>query len=129
MKVCSVQELRAPRNSCETESNGYDPRPLEFSLNEDSDGWVAQLVEHRTENPGVAGSIPAPAICLITTYSDLFRLSLGKCALFVPYSDFRSRFRRFRASFRCLPRDQRKLFCRPIFLQHRVQLSGRFLLH
>lgn len=24
-------------------------------------GWVAQLVEHRTENPGVAGSIPAPA--------------------------------------------------------------------
>lgn len=26
-----------------------------------SDGWVAQLVEHRTENPGVAGSIPAPA--------------------------------------------------------------------
>ena len=24
-----------------------------------STGWVAQLVEHRTENPGVAGSIPA----------------------------------------------------------------------
>src|SRR5207253_617286 len=24
-----------------------------------SDGQVAQLVEHRTENPGVAGSIPA----------------------------------------------------------------------
>jgi SAM-dependent methyltransferase len=26
------------------------------------DGWVAQLVEQRTENPRVAGSIPAPAI-------------------------------------------------------------------
>ena len=24
-------------------------------------GWVAQLVEQRTENPRVAGSIPAPA--------------------------------------------------------------------
>ena len=25
-------------------------------------GRIAQLVEHRTENPGVAGSIPAPPI-------------------------------------------------------------------
>jgi hypothetical protein len=24
-------------------------------------GWIAQLVEQRTENPRVAGSIPAPA--------------------------------------------------------------------
>ena len=24
-------------------------------------GWVAQSVEHRTENPGVGGSIPPPA--------------------------------------------------------------------
>ena len=28
------------------------------------DGWVAQLVEQRTENPRVAGSIPAPATFL-----------------------------------------------------------------
>jgi hypothetical protein len=28
-------------------------------------GWIAQLVEQRTENPRVAGSIPAPA----TTFS------------------------------------------------------------
>jgi hypothetical protein len=27
-------------------------------------GWVAQLVEQRTENPRVAGSIPAPATSL-----------------------------------------------------------------
>ena len=27
-----------------------------------SGGTLAQLVEHRTENPGVAGSIPAPPI-------------------------------------------------------------------
>ena len=31
---------------------------LNASQVEDSVGWVAQLVEHRTENPGVGGSIP-----------------------------------------------------------------------
>ena len=33
-----------------------------FSLILISKGWIAQLVEQRTENPRVAGSIPAPAI-------------------------------------------------------------------
>jgi hypothetical protein len=30
-------------------------------------GWIAQLVEQRTENPRVAGSIPAPATPLIAS--------------------------------------------------------------
>ena len=45
-------------NSCETSASGYDPHPpkcLQFGV---LVGWVAQLVEHRTENPGVGGSIP-----------------------------------------------------------------------
>ncbi len=32
-------------------------------------GWVAQLAEQWTENPRVAGSIPAPATFLIQTVS------------------------------------------------------------
>ena len=40
------------------------PHPAHCSLvcgEQEWDGQVAQLVEHRTENPGVAGSIPALA--------------------------------------------------------------------
>src|SRR3954470_15523250 len=29
------------------------------------DGWVAQLVEQRTENPRVGGSIPSPATSML----------------------------------------------------------------
>ncbi len=29
-------------------------------------GWVAQLAEQRTENPRVGGSIPSPAIFILT---------------------------------------------------------------
>ena len=34
-----------------------------------SHGWVAQLAEQWTENPRVAGSIPAPAILFIGNVS------------------------------------------------------------
>ncbi len=34
-------------------------------------GRIAQLVEQRTENPCVPGSIPGPATTLPTTYVDL----------------------------------------------------------
>ena len=30
-------------------------------------GWIAQLVEQRTENPCVPGSIPGPATTLLST--------------------------------------------------------------
>ena len=43
----------------------YDPCPSEIFRKEEIGGWIAQLVEHRTENPGVGGSIPPPAICEI----------------------------------------------------------------
>ena len=36
-------------------------------------GSVAQLVEQRTENPRVGGSIPSPATCFTTTY-DVYRV-------------------------------------------------------
>ena len=39
-------------------------------------GWVAQLVEQRTENPRVAGSIPAPA-----TFLDNPALRAGRWAM------------------------------------------------
>ena len=46
-------------------------------LQKDVKGQIAQLVEHRTENPGVAGSIPA----LPTTYypggMSKFRVSIS----------------------------------------------------
>jgi hypothetical protein len=41
-------------------------------------GQVAQLVEHRTENPGVAGSIPALSILLQSL--SLFRLDSPRLA-------------------------------------------------
>ena len=42
----------------------YDPYPSEIFRKENFGGWIAQLVEHRTENPGVGGSIPPPATFL-----------------------------------------------------------------
>jgi hypothetical protein len=38
------------------------------------DGAIAQLVEHRTENPGVAGSIPAGTTSRKAGFSRLFAL-------------------------------------------------------
>ena len=36
-----------------------------LSLEANMQGWIAQLVEQRTENPRVPGSIPGPAtICM-----------------------------------------------------------------
>jgi len=59
-------------------------------------GWVAQLVEHATENRSVAGSIPAPA----TTVSSL-RLPSSVFALRKPcWSDFSLRLFRGRFVFR-----------------------------
>ena len=42
--------------------SGLSPTPkLNYSVRSESLGWVAQLVEQRTENPCVGGSIPPPA--------------------------------------------------------------------
>lgn len=54
-------KLPAPLNASRVPSRHTDGQSF-------ADGQVAQLVEHRTENPGVAGSIPAltndlPKIC------------------------------------------------------------------
>jgi hypothetical protein len=44
------------------------------------DGWVAQLVEQRTENPCVAGSIPASATTslIVNITNGLVHLSAAK---------------------------------------------------
>src|ERR1700687_2455546 len=42
-------------------------------------GWVAQLVEQRTENPRVAGSIPAPARSLFSSQRG-DRVHMGRAA-------------------------------------------------
>ena len=47
-------------------------------------GQVAQLVEHRTENPGVAGSIPALSTCS----KDMPRNHLRGFLLLPPYIDY-----------------------------------------
>lgn len=49
-------------HGCDSWPSVYDPSPSDPVQLTVVTGWVAQLVEHRTENPGVAGSIPAPAI-------------------------------------------------------------------
>ena len=36
-----------------------------------SQGWIAQLVEQRTENPRVPGSIPGPATSLLVKRRDV----------------------------------------------------------
>ena len=43
-------------------------RDVRISRNE---GWVAQLVEQRIENPRVGGSIPPPATTNIKAHSDV----------------------------------------------------------
>jgi hypothetical protein len=48
-------------------------------------GWVAQLVEQRTENPCVGGSIPPPATTLFTR---VFFISVTKMSLEHPFLTF-----------------------------------------
>jgi hypothetical protein len=51
------------------------PLPNELSVHSIClpDGWVAQLVEQRIENPRVAGSIPAPATIFLLSQFNLCR--------------------------------------------------------
>jgi hypothetical protein len=44
-----------------------------------ADGWVAQSVEQRTENPCVGGSIPPPATIQINGFSGLFGGGTKNC--------------------------------------------------
>jgi hypothetical protein len=49
----------------------FTPRRGNACWSRDSDdpvGWIAQLVEQRTENPCVAGSIPAPATSHLSAF-------------------------------------------------------------
>jgi hypothetical protein len=56
-----LQTPKTPQNSIRFEETACVPSGGDENTTPFFFGWIAQLVEQRTENPRVAGSIPAPA--------------------------------------------------------------------